>query len=418
MTELPPEIAPCGPIAMVTGRYPGVSQTFIDREVLALRAMGCEVVTVTIRSAQPGTFAGPFQIAEAARVHRLLASARNPMTLGRALLAALRRPARLGATIRLALMSRPKGGLARQALHAAYLAEALLLSDLIRRRGIVHVHNHLGDSSGTVTMLAAELAGLPFSLTLHGPEVFEAPDVWRLDVKIARARATICISEDGRAKALRLCDPAYHDKVTVIPCGVFPEIYAREPAEHGARLAFVGRLVHRKGGNVLIKAAAQARAGGVPAEFAIVGDGPERGALEGMVSDRGLGAAIRFHGALDETSVAAILRQSSVLVVPSFSEGLPVVIMEAMASGLPVVASAVDGIPELVRDGETGLLVPPGDPEALAGAILALLADPARSRRMGEAGRQLVATRHDARRNADLLLQTILGRGPASQQVN
>lgn len=418
MTELPPETAPCGPIAMVTGRYPGISQTFIDREVLALRAMGCEVVTVTIRTAQPGTFAGPFQIAEAARVHRLLASARNPVTLCRAVLAALRRPARLAATIRLALVSRPKGGLARQALHAAYLAEALLLSDLIRRRGIVHVHNHLGDGSGTVTMLAAALAGLPFSLTLHGPEVFEAPEVWRLDVKIARARATICISEDGRAKALRLSDPAHHDRVTVIPCGVFPETYGEGPAGHGARLAFVGRLVHRKGADVLIDAAAQARARGVPAELAIVGDGPERQALEALVADRGLGAAIRFHGALDETSVAAVLRQSSVLVVPSFSEGLPVVIMEAMASGLPVVASAVDGIPELVRDGETGTLVPPGDPERLADAILTLLHDPALARRMVEAGRQLVVARHDARRNAGRLLQTILGRGPTPRRLH
>jgi glycosyltransferase involved in cell wall biosynthesis len=415
MTELPPEFAPCGPIAMVTGRYPGVSQTFIDREVLALRAMGCEVVTVTIRSARPGTFAGPFQITEAARVHRLLASARNPVTLGRALLAALRRPARLGAAIRLALMSRPKGGLARQALHAAYLAEALLLADLIRRRGIVHVHNHLGDGSGTVTMLAADLAGLPFSLTLHGPEVFEAPEVWRLDVKIARARATICISEDGRAKALRLCDPAYLDKVTVIPCGVFPEAYDGRPLGPGGRkLAFVGRLVARKGVAVLIEALARVRARGVEARLDIVGEGPERPVLETLVDERDLGAAARFHGILDGAGVAAVLRRSGLLVVPSFSEGLPVVIMEAMAGGLPVVASAVDGIPELVRDGDTGLLVPPGDPERLAQAILTLLHDPAMAGRMGEAGRSLVARRHDARRNAARLLRTILGRGPAT----
>jgi glycosyltransferase involved in cell wall biosynthesis len=401
---------------MVTGCYPGVSLTFIDREVQALRAMGCVVLTVTIRSPRSGTFEGPFQNAEAARVHQLLASARNPVTLSRALLNALRRPARLMATIRLAFTARPKGGPIRLARHAAYLGEALVLSEFLRRRGIVHVHNHLGDSSGTVVMLAAELAGLPFSLTLHGPEVFETPEVWRLDVKIARAQATICISRDGRAKAMRLCDPAHHGKVALVPCGVIPEAYEGNSSGRGARLAFVGRLVPRKGANVLIEALARVRERGVPAELAIVGDGPERQALEALVADRGLGAAVRFHGALDETSVASVLRQSSVLVVPSLSEGLPVVIMEAMGSGLPVVASAVDGIPELVRDGETGTLVPPADLERLADAILALLADPASARRMGDAGRRLVTDRHDARRNANLFLQTILGLGPVSKQ--
>ncbi|MFW5642163.1 MAG: glycosyltransferase [Roseicyclus sp.] len=417
MADRPPDLGPRGPIAVVTGRYPLVSQTFIDRDVQALRAMGCEVVTVTIRSSRPGAFAGAFQSAEAGRVHRLLASARNPVNLVRAAILAAGRPARLGSAIRLAIAARPAAGLGRLALHGVHVAEAVLLADFLRRRGIVHVHNHLGDSSGTVTMLAAALAGLPFSMTLHGPEVFEDPELWRLDVKIARARATICISKDGRAKALALCEPAHRDKVTVIPCGVFPEAYAEGPARRGARLAFVGRLVARKGAAILIEALARVRARGVPGELSVVGDGPERPALEALAAGRGLGSAIRFHGILDPAGVAAVLGDARMLAVPSFSEGLPVVIMEAMASGLPVVASAVDGIPELVRDGETGTLVPPGDAEALAGAILALLADPAAARRLGEAGRRRVLARHDAQRNAGLLLQTILGPGPANRHL-
>lgn len=399
---------PVGPLAMVTGRYPGASQTFIDREVRALRAAGCQVFTVTIRSPEHGIMAGTFQIAEAARVHRILASARNPITLCRAFAAAARRPGRLLSTLRLAIAARPEGSLTALARHAAYFVEAVLLADFLGRREIAHVHNHLGDGSGTVTMLAAELAGIPFSMTLHGPEVFAAPGLWRLDIKISRARVTICISEDGRAKAVRLCDAAHHHKVVVVPCGVTPEIYEGAPSARGARkLVFVGRLVPRKGVAVLIDALARVRALGHDVELDIVGEGPERQRLEATVAQRGFGEIVRFHGVLDEAGVAEVLRQSDLLVVPSHSEGLPVVIMEAMASGLPVVASAVDGIPELVQHGLTGLLVPPDDARQLADAIGTLLNQPAMARRMATAGCRLVVARHDANRNAIILLRTV-----------
>jgi glycosyltransferase involved in cell wall biosynthesis len=257
-------------------------------------------------------------------------------------------------------------------------------------------------------MLAAELAGIPFSMTLHGPEIFAAPQIWRLDIKIARARAAICITENGRTKALRLCSAAHHGKVLVIPCGVTPALYAA-PAEEptGRKLLFVGRLVPRKEVPVLIEALVRVRARGRDAELDLVGDGPERERLEALAASTGLRGAMRFLGMLDEAGVAGALHKADLLVVPSSSEGLPAVIMEALASGLPVVASEIDGIPELVRDGETGLLVPPCNPERLAEAIIRLLDDPALARRMGEAGRKLVAQRHDADRNALALLRTI-----------
>lgn len=399
-----------GPLAVVTGRYPGVSLTFIDREVRALRAAGCEVVTVTIRA--PREIAGAFQREEARRVHRLLASARNPVVLGRAALAAAARPRRLLAMLHLAIRARPDGGAEALARHAAHVAEAVLLARVLRQQGVVHVHNHLGDSSGTVTMLASELAGLPFSMTLHGPEVFDDAGRWRLDVKIARAHATICISEDGRAKALRHAAGADRDRIAVIPCGVAPERYAAA-APRGRTLLFVGRLVPRKGAVVLVEALALLRAAGRDTELHIAGDGPERESLTARVAELGLGGAVRFLGVLDESGVAVALGRAGLVVVPSLSEGLPTVIMEAMASGLPVVASAIDAIPELVRDGETGRLVPPGDPVRLAGAIADLLDRPELAQRMGAAGQRRVFERHDADRNARALLRRILGRtGP------
>lgn len=402
---------------MVTGRYPGVSLTFIDREVRALRAAGCEVLTVTIRP--PREIAGAFQQEEAWRVHRLLASAWNPAVLGQAALAAAVRPGRLLAMLRLAVRARPAGGAGVLARHAAYVAEAVLLADVLRRRGVVHVHNHLGCSSGTVTMLAAELAGLPFSLTLHGPEVFEDAARWRLDVKIARARATICISEDGRAKALRHAAAADRARVAMIPCGVTLKAYAsaaRGASTDARGLLFVGRLVPRKGAAVLIESLALLRAAGRDVVLDIAGDGPERDRLAALAAERGLGGAVRFLGPLDEADVARALGEADILVVPSLSEGLPAVIMEAMASGLPVVASAIDAIPELVRDGQTGRLVPPGDPVRLAAAIADFLDSPELARRMGDAGQRLVAERHDADRNAGALLSMIFGHGETSRQ--
>jgi glycosyltransferase involved in cell wall biosynthesis len=409
MRELRTPLVPAGPLAIVTGRYPGASLTAIDREVTALRVAGCEVITATIRPPQDDTLAGAFQREEAMRVHRVIASAWNPLTVGRALVAAAGRPRRLVSTLRLAIEARPSGRAAARLKHVAYLVEAVLLADFLRRRGVVHVHNHLGDSSGTVTMLAAELAGLPFSMTLHGPEVFEAPEIWRLDVKIARARATICISESGRDKALRLCGKAHHGKVVVVPCGVTPRFFeAHAEQRSGRTLLFVGRLVPRKEVPVLIEALARVRGCGRDVELEIVGDGPERERLESLARRTGLLPSIRFRGMLDEAGVAGALRKADLLVVPSSSEGLPAVIMEAMASGLPVVASEVDGIPELVRDSETGFLVPPRDAERLADAITRLLDDPVMARRMGDAGRRLVARRHDAERNALVLLRTII----------
>ena len=406
---------PDGPIAVVTGRYPAPSLTFIDREVRALRKAGCDVVTVTIRSPDHGSLRGSFQSEEAGKVHCVIASARTPLSVFRSLAAALSRPARLRAMLSLALMARPAGPIGVHLRHAAYVIEALLLADFLRRKGVVHAHNHLGDSSGTVTMLAAELAGLPFSMTLHGPEVFEAAEVWRLDAKIAKASTTVCISTDGRDKALRHCSAGDRDKVVTIPCGVTVAQYDAVGPRTGRKLLFVGRLVPRKGADVLIDALAIASNRGFAVELDIVGEGPEQARLHALVADRGLRDCVAFRGALCEADVARAMGGADVLVVPSLSEGLPVVIMEAMASGVPVVASKIDGIPELVHDGETGLLVPPCDPKALAHALVRLLADPGMARRMGAGGRVIVVERHDAERNALTLLRTILS-GPAAHK--
>lgn len=396
-----------GPIAMVTGRYPGLSFTFIDREVRALRDMGVDLITVTVRSPDPQTLSGEFQHIEAGRVFRLLASAGRPVHVLKALFMAARYPRRLAATVRLAAGTCPDGARAI-ALQLAYFAEAMLLVPFLQAKDVKHLHNHLGDSSGTVTMLAAELAAIPFSVTLHGPEIFQSAQRWRLDAKIARAHFVACISEFGRQQAMRFSDEAHWYKLKVVRCGVPPSLYTEEAtARTGRDLLFVGRLEERKGVNFLIDAVALLTARGLEVRLKIVGDGSQRGALQWQAAALSLEALVTFAGTKDEAGVADALRHADLLVVPSLSEGLPVVIMEALASGVPVVATAVDGIPELVLDGETGRLVSPSDPQALADGIAQLLQDPGLCQRMGDAGRRLVATEYDAYRNALELLSAV-----------
>jgi glycosyltransferase involved in cell wall biosynthesis len=392
---------------MVTGRYPGLSLTFIDREVRAMRAMGVEVISVSVRSPDPENLSGAFQRAEAGRVIQLIASARRPAILLGALFLAVRRPRRLAAAVWLAVATCPAGGRAvlRQ---GAYLAEAVLLAWHMSGRNVAHIHNHLGDSSGTVVLLASELTGIPFSMTLHGPEIFIEPRRWRLDVKIARARFVACISRFCRAQAMLSSEPTHWHKLKVVRCGVDPSIYRADGLPRtGSTLLFVGRLERRKGVDVLLEALKRLRATGHDVYLTIVGDGPERSVRERQAADALLRTAVTFAGACDENGVAEAMRTADLLIVPSLSEGLPVVIIEALASGVPVVATAVGGNPELVRDGETGLLVPPADPDKLAAAIVRLLSDPDLRRRMGVAGRRLVCRDHNAGRNARALLRRI-----------
>ncbi len=396
-----------GAIAMVTGRYPGTSFTFIDREVCALREMGVDILTVTVRSPDRDSLSGPFQQAEAGRVIRLLASAMSPTHLLRSVLLSVRHPRRLVGTVRLALETCPKG-VRGTALQLAYFFEAVLLARHLRDRNVTHIHNHLGDSSGTVVMLASELTEIPFSLTLHGPEIFQSAHFWRLDEKIARARGVACISQFCRSQAMLFSDAAHWHKLAVVRCGVDPSLYRTESnGRSGRDLLFVGRLEERKGVDSLLEAIALLCARGADVHLTIVGNGSQRVALQRKSAVLKLGKVVTFAESKDEAGVAEALRHADLLIVPSLSEGLPVVIMEALASRVPVVATAVDGIPELVRDGETGRLVQPSDPQGIAGAIEQLLSDPNMRQRMGDAGQKLVSADYDAHRNSRGLLSLI-----------
>lgn len=381
-----------GRLAYLTGEYPRATDTFIQREVAALRGLGFDIVTASIRRTGPEHIVGPEQAAEQARTFHVLAATARPLTLARAKLRALRHPGRFLRALRLAWTTAPRG-LRGRVYNLIYFAEALVLARWMQDNGVSHLHNHIAKAAGTVAMLASVLTGIPFSFTLHGPDELLEPAHWRLDDKIAHAAFVACISDFARAQAMLQADRAHWDRLHVVHCGVDPARYDRPRQGRGARLLFVGRLAAVKGIAVLFQAFAAARAQRPDLTLTLIGDGPERPALESEARALGIADALTFAGYQSQEAVAEALTRAEALVLPSFAEGVPVVLMEAMAARLPVVATRVAGVPELVEDGVSGLLVPPGDPVPLTAAILsALQAGPA----MGEAGRAHVRAEFDS----------------------
>ncbi|MEO8243728.1 MAG: glycosyltransferase [bacterium] len=399
-----------GPIAYITGQYPSASHTFIQREIMGLRDLGVEVVTCTVRRPPSKAVVGPEQVQEAARTFGILAAAKNPVRLVGSHLRMLRRgPRRWFSALKLAWATRPPG-LKAFLWQMFYFLEAGTLSDHLLARGVVHMHNHFGDASGSLTMIASEMSGIPFSITLHGPTIFFEMHWWRLDVKLARAAFIACISHFCRSQAMLFSDEAYWDKLKIVHCGVALERYGTVPrGAFSGHVVFVGRLDAVKGVPLLLEAFAAARASHPQARLTIAGDGPARSRLEARVRHLGLEGVVRFAGYLDEPAVARLLEEADMLVLPSFAEGLPVVLMEAFASSIPVIATQIAGVPELVQDGISGFIVPPGDAESLTERLDRLLSDPALCARMGAAGRANVEAAHDIGREVEWLVQLFAG---------
>lgn len=381
-------------VAYMTGTYPRATDTFIQREVDGLRHLGVDIDTFAVRRPGDEHMVGDRQREERATTTYLLPSPVWRVVASHARLAA-RAPERYLSALRLAWDTNP-GGVHAGVRQLSYFAEAGLLAGAIRRRRIRHLHNHLADSSCTVTMLAAELVGVSYSFTLHGPYVFLDAHRWRIDEKVGRARFVACISHFARSQAMLLSEPTHWDKLHIVHCGVEPARYATVThAGAGTRLLYVGRLSAAKGLPVLFESLADLcrRHDGIV--LTLVGDGELRSELTALAEAAGLAANVSFVGFEAEAEVRARLAETDVFVLPSFAEGVPVSLMEAMASGVPVVTTAIAGVGELVEDGVSGFLVPPGDAASLTERLERLVADPALRQRFGDAGRAKVAASFD-----------------------
>lgn len=394
-------------LAYLVNQYPKVSHTFIRREIRALEGLGLEVERISVRDTRSEA-KDEADRAEAARTTVLLeTNLSGALALGAATLrAAVTSPRRTARALRLALSlgrRNERGPL----VHLAYLAEAARLKEITGRAGVEHVHAHFGTNSATVAMLAHELGGPSFSFTAHGPEEFDKPDAIALGDKIDQASFVVGVSSFGRSQLLRRTPARAWDKVKVVPCGVDESFLSEghlKPIPAARRLVCVGRLCEQKGQLLLLEAAARLAQEGLDFELVLVGDGELRAECEARIAKDGLERRVRITGWATGERVRDELNAARAMVLPSFAEGLPVVIMEALALRRPVISTYVAGIPELVEPGVCGWLVPAGDVDHLAAAMRqALQATPEELERLGAAGRARVIERHDAVRAAALL---------------
>jgi glycosyltransferase involved in cell wall biosynthesis len=382
-------------IAYLVNQYPKVSHAFIRREILAVEKEGVEVVRWGIRrSAEP--LVETLDVEEARKTHGLLDAGWWEML--REILRVLRtRPGRflpaLWHAVRLGFGS--DRGILR---HLAYLAEACLLVGWAARERVGHVHAHFGTNSATVAMLCHELGGPTYSFTVHGPEEFDDAPRLGLREKIDRAAFVVAISSFGRSQLFRHTDVRQWPKIKVVRCGVDEAFLGPPPAPMptARRLVSIGRLCEQKGQLLLIEALARLRAEGTAVEVVLVGDGELRPAIEDAIRRGNLRDSVRILGWADSAGIIKALDESRALVLPSFAEGLPVVIMEALARARPVLSTFVAGIPELVVPGRNGWLVPAGSADHLVAALRALLDTPVdQLSEMGLRGREDVRRQHD-----------------------
>ena len=393
-------------IAYLVNCYPAPSHSFVRREIAGIEAAGLTVLRYSIRPA-PSALPDPRDVAERDLTTTVLAAGILALAGAMALEMILRPAGFLRATGRAASMARASWGSGWRQL--AYMAEAAWLCRHWRQQGITHVHAHFGTNPAAVARLAWAWGGLPYSFTVHGPDEFDAPGAIDLGGKIADSSFVAAISSYGRSQLMRWSTPESWTKIAVVRCGVdddYLNVSAPDPTDT-ATLCCVARLGPQKGLHILIEAAALVARERPELRIVIVGDGPLLGALKARAAALGVDENINFAGVAGGEAVRQYLLDARAFILPSFAEGLPVVLMEALALRRPVVTTWVAGIPELV-DAQVGWLVPPSDVPALAHAIVAVLdTNVSQLATMGEVGRSRVRGMHNASTNGAQLADLI-----------
>jgi colanic acid/amylovoran biosynthesis glycosyltransferase len=395
-------------IAYFVNQYPKVSHSFIRREILALERRGFEIQRVALHGWNTPVPDEEDRL-ERERTRYVLRRGVSALVWP-ALRTLIRSPMRLFSAAALAIKMSKVSKERSLPYHLAYLAEACVVVSWLRELGVRHVHAHFGTNSAEVAMLAHALGGPSFSFTVHGPDEFLQP--MGLAEKTHRAAFVVAISDFGRSQMyLRLPHRDWH-KVQVVRCGLENAFYdvAAVPVPAEPRFVCVGRLSEAKGQFLLIEACACLAAKKIPFELVLAGDGPMRAELEALIGKHSLTEQIRITGWIGSAEVRKEILAARALVLPSFAEGLPVVIMEAMALRRPVLTTYIAGIPELVRPGENGWLFPAGSLSELTRALEACIATSvADMQKMGDAGYSRVLNQHTIETEADKLAELFHG---------
>lgn len=395
-------------IAYLVNQYPLPTHTFVRREILGVEQFGIQVQRISIRDTgsdlpdssdreeQTKTFAVLGRGAIGILLDVLFVLLANPVAWLRTLVHTYR------------LGWRSYSGPFR---HLIYFAEACTVFRAVRREGSEHIHVHFGTNPTMVAMIVRMLGGPPYSFMIHGPGEWDSPELLHLEEKIRRAEFVTTITDFAQSQAYRWSKPEDWDKIHVVRCGVDQSFLGLEPQAipETKKIVCVGRLGRSKGHPLLIRAAEQLVREGLDFEILLVGDGELRGLIEGMIAQRNLQDTVKVAGWLDEKMVRQAILESRAMVLPSFGEGLPVVIMEAFALARPVVSTRIAGIPELLREGVNGWLITPGNLDELVSALREVLHVPLDQLfEMGKKGRIAALERHDALREAEKLSKLIL----------
>ena len=393
-------------LGYLVSQYPALSHTFVLREVLALRRHGFDVRAVSVRKCDRAMTAlsadeaaeakRTFSVMGAGSVHALLANirvlCRHPIGYVRGLLYAwmLTR-----GTPRLLVM------------YSFYFLEAVVAGDYFERQGVADIHTHF---SSTVLLILARIFRVRYSLTAHGSGEFVDVVGFHLAEKVAGAIFVATVGQYGMGQVMNASDPAHWHKVVVLPLGVNADAFRprrtlQRDLNEPFRLLSVGRLSAPKGYPILLEAVTLLRGRGRNVTLKLVGEGPERATLEKLISLHDLGDCVRLAGARNHDRLADYYQSSDAFVLSSFLEGVPVVLMEAMAMELPCVATWITGIPEIIEKDVEGLLVPPASAGAIADAVERLMDDAEGARRLGTAGRRKVLAKYHLERNVERLAE-------------
>ena len=294
-----------------------------------------------------------------------------------------------------------------------YFTEALLIGQWMQKCALRHVHIHF---ASTVGLLLAKTFPVSISITIHGPAEFEQPEGFHLREKIEAAEFVCTISDYGRTQLMKSCDSGQFEKLETVRLGIDPEQFVAKPRTPLDRSVFevisVGRLAPEKAQRVLIDAVAHLVGEGRRVRLRIVGEGPERSALEKHIADTKTADVVRLEGALNQDQLKTLYRESDAFALASFAEGVPVVLMEAMAMEIPCVATRIAGIPELIQDGVDGLLATPGNTGEMATALAKLMGDRELRVQIGRAGRQKIIEKYNLSKNTALLAEVFERRVP------
>lgn len=402
-----------GTLAVILDQFPSASETFILREMVALERRGFVLAPLALRRAD-GCVHAEAQELGARTVYRTRALSGG--CLWRQVVAAVKYPLGYASGVALAVRYALRQPRAARDLVVGLLAAGEFAAQLRRPQRVEHVHAQFCSTPATVGMLLAEMLNVTFSMSGHARDIFTGESVL-LDQKLAEAEFAAVCTRHGQERLERVHRIAAGDKVHLIHHGIDPSQFV-PPLERpaGPRMVLsVGRLVEKKGFDILLRAAALARSRGAEFELHLVGEGPEREDLERLASGLGLREVVVFRGALTQDELrplyadASVFALASVVTADGDRDGIPNVLIEALAMGVPTVATATGGITELVEDEVTGLVAPPGDAQALAECLERALYDEELRERVRAAGRERVVLEFDVSRNTEALAE-LLGR--------